>query len=532
MESKWPFMLIAFGLVFLLGLTISSLERTNVMKHWDKRRCDFAVMAAAGFFKEDHDPRSRLEFASENFNFCMKSMVDKFITVLMAPIGAMFEKQVNLTNSSLDTLNTIRSIANTLYNTLSSYLEQFYRRFNTSIFEISRIVQYFQMAMGRANAMVMSMLYSGITMFRGMINAIQFAMKVILIICGIMIAAIIVLWFVLFPVIPLIISTLGAIVFTVSMMATIISSQVADQANRSRGPFCFVPESLIPVIDEHSKQKLVKAKDIKIGDVLSNGSTITAIIVMDGMNVPLFEVEGIRVSGSHLIKGTDGQWKSVSDDERAKPLLETSDILYCFNTTNHVIPVCTPHSLFSKHPSFLLFRDWEEFAEADVKGHYAWNFIVLKHLNNHSSYSKWKDSLGISTEVPLVSENMKVKTAHGYVEISKLVIGYDKLLDKHGNTQTILGRVDGEVENAVKTGKSWHTELFEWSHGVWKKGQSTVGKGVDKIIGQNIITDTGEFIIWDDTNKIDKVIRDFTDIGHKTIHETYPLVASRLRIYE
>ena len=36
MDTKWPFMLIAFGLTLALGLTIASLERTGVMNNWDE----------------------------------------------------------------------------------------------------------------------------------------------------------------------------------------------------------------------------------------------------------------------------------------------------------------------------------------------------------------------------------------------------------------------------------------------------------------------------------------------------------------
>ena len=44
-----------------------------------------------------------------------------------------------------------------------------------------------------------------------------------------------------------------------------------------------------------------------------------------------------------------------------------------------------------------------------------------------------------------------------------------------------------------------------------------------------IITESGEFIIWDEIEKKERVVRDFTEVGYKTIHETYPFVASRLR---
>lgn len=531
MESKWPLMAIAFGLVFLLGLVISGLERTKVIKNWEKRRCEIAVMAAAGFFKEDSDSRSRTQFAKDNFEFCMKTYVDKFVAILLAPVTLFFDKQANLASSSMGAIDMLRSMAQTMYEALTSAMEGFYRRFNTSVFQMSRIVQFMRMAMRRVNAMMMSMLYSGLTLFRGMINTIQFVIKVVLIICGIMIAILIVLWFVLFPVIPLIISTLGAIVATVLMMSMIISGQIADQANASKKGFCFASDSLIPIMKD-GKEYLVSIGDIKVGDQLANDAgTVTAVIEMDGTDVPLFEVKGIHVSGSHLIQGTDGIWKSVEEDERANPLSTISPTLYCFNTTSHNIPVYSP-ILSSKTGTrvSLMFRDWEEFYDQDEKGHYAWNYLILSLLNEYSHYDKWKDSVTPSTEVPLLSGNRKVKTRKGYISLSKLVVGYDEIVDRKGRTQKVVGKVYGEVEGEKK--ESWNTELFELRDDVWIKGESNVGNGTTSHIGQNIITEMGEFVIWDEEERRERVVRDFTDIGYKAIHQTYPLVASRLRIFD
>ena len=182
MEAKWPFFLITFSLIFALGLTIAGLERSGVMNNWQTRRCELPVMMAAMFFKPDSDPRTKSEFASENFEFCMKTYVDKFMALLMTPVNMLFGKQADIASSAVGMVDTIRQIAATLYNTLSSYLEQYYFRFNASIYEISRVIQYLRMAFRRANGMMMSMLYSGITMFRGMLNTIQFVIQVILII--------------------------------------------------------------------------------------------------------------------------------------------------------------------------------------------------------------------------------------------------------------------------------------------------------------------------------------------------------------
>ena len=47
----------------------------------------------------------------------------------------------------------------------------------------------------------------------------------------------------------------------------------------------------------------------------------------------------------------------------------------------------------------------------------------------------------------------------------------------------------------------------------------------------SLITDDGEFIIWDDVTKKEVLVRDFTEIGYQSIHETYPFISARLSGY-
>ena len=533
MDTKWPFMLITFGLVLALGLTIAGLERTGVMNNWDSRRCDLPVMAAAMFFKPESDPRTSTKFTKDNFNFCMKSYIDKFMNLLMTPINALFSKQVNLAGSAINMVDTVRQIAATMYAEFSKYLTKFFGEFNRSVYEISRIIQYFRMAMGRANAMAMSMLYSGITMFRGMINAIQFIIKVILIICGIMLAIIIILIFVLFPFIPMILAVLGSIIAAVLSLTMIIGGSLATEASNSRDGFCF-SETCEIVVKEHNIEIKKLVKDIKIGDELGNNSKVTAIILMSGKDVELYNINGIIVSGSHLVLGTDHFWKCVSTDERAKKIDNTSNILYCFNTTTHTIPVFSPELNTS-----IMFRDWEEFDDNDQLGEYTWTYTILKMLNNNSTYSKWKDGLKVNVNMPLMGRNVKVKTAAGFVELSTIIaLWYPNTprlycLNRNGKEQDILGVVSAEIDGIYNNNGLWNTELYEWVDGVWIKGLSTVkesNKGTISACGMTLITESGEFIIWDETEQKEKIVRDFTEIGYKEIHKTYSLVSSRLRL--
>ena len=539
MDSKWPFMLITFGLIFVLGLTIAGLEKNGVMNNWDSRRCELPVTVAAMFFKPDSDPRTGSDFAKDNFNFCMKSYIDKFMNILMSPINALFGKHAGLAGSAIDIVNTVRKIASSMYAAFSTYIDKFYKQFSSSIYEISRIIQYLRMAFRRANAVVMSMLYSGISIFRGLLNTIQFIVKVILIICGIMLAIMFILIFILFPFIPMILAVLGAIISTILALSMVVGGSVANEAMNDKSGFCF-SESTQIIVKEKGKYVSKSVKDIKMGDELGyNGGIITAIIEMSGKNVQLYNINGIIVSGSHLVLGTDSLWKSVSVDERAKKIDGNSSILYCFNTTSHNIPAISP-----KNNDCIMFRDWEEFNDNDSLGQYMWNYNILKMLNNNANYNIWKKGLKLDTEIPLIGRNIKIKTTIGFIEISNIIELWNKsrddnsksnntiyILDRYGNTQDILGIVYAELDNIDDSTGIWNTELYEWlDEGIWIKGSSTVSRSKNNGIGMTIISKTGEFIIWDNIHKKEKIIRDFTEIGYKEIHKTYPLVCSRLRL--
>jgi hypothetical protein len=523
MESKWPFMLITFGLVFALGLVISGLERSSVMNNWTDRRCELPIIMTAMFFKPDSDPRSKGDFAKDNFDFCMKSVIEKFMTILMAPINALLGKHMNLATSASDGVSTVRNIAQKLYNTLLGFLDQYMRRFNASVFEMSRVVQFLHMAISRANAMVMSMLYSGITLFRGMLNTIQFIIKIVLIICGIMIAIIIILFFILFPFIPMILAVLGAIVTAVLSLTMVISGDIAQEAQNDKGGFCFAKDTKVLVKQKDGKTILKSVQDIQIGDELGdNCGEITATMIMDGSGIELYNVNGILVSGSHLILGTNGVWKSVSEDERAHKTNTISDILYCFNTTTNTLPIYS-----SEIASTVMFRDWEEIN--DDKSQYLWNYTILKMLNKNMDYDKWKDGLNVYSEIPLIGSKTKVKTRNGFVEIGSLDLKAS-IFDTRGGEQSILGIIDSRIDGTSIDSDIWNTELYEWTDTIWKKGQSTVGVGNKSVFGRTLITESGTFIIWDEVEQKEKLIRDFTDVGIHDIHKTYPMIASRLRL--
>jgi hypothetical protein len=528
MESKWPFILITFGLLFLLGLTIAKLEKTTVMNNWSERRCDIPVMAAAAFFKPDTDPRTSSQFATDNFEFCLKSTVDKFMSLFMGPINAIFEKQVGVAGDAVNVVNTVRSMAQTMYNAFLSYLDEMFKKFNMSVFEMSRVVQQLRMAIDRMSAIAVSTIYAGISMFRAMLNSIQVVIRVVLIVCGIMLAIIIILWFILFPFIPIIMATLFTIVTAVMVFSGVLSDSLSADASSKMGGFCFDQDAPI-LVQVNGKEEVKPASKIQLGDELARGAgRVTTVMIMNGNEIPLYHLKGIYVSGSHLVQGVDGQWKSVEEDGRFVKTERISPLIYCFNTTSNTIPIQTDDD------DVVMFRDWEEIGNDDENAQYMWNYIIGNILHYHTEYTGWKSTLKPYCEDALLGKSIRVKTSNGFVPISELAKPFGKVLDRYGNEQDILGIVYGEVENASNSMEEkediWHTELYVADMDNWVKSKNTVPRGTSVLEGMTLITQSGEFTIWDEIEQKEVVIRDFTEVGYDVIHETYPFVEARLRM--
>jgi hypothetical protein len=524
MDAKWPIILMTIFLFAIMGAVIASMDRNVIMSNWVDNRCNLSVMFSSFLFKPDSDPRSMGEFSKDNFSFCMQSFVQKFMATLMSPINDIFSKQINISDIATAALNSIQKIMTTMYNAFTSYLGSFFGKFTSSVYEMSRIIQYLHMAVSRANAMAVSMIYTGLSMFRGMLNAIEAVVKVVLIICGILLILLIILFLFFFGLIPVIIAVLTTVVVSVSLLSFLMSPSIAGDAESNKSNWtCFAAGTQV---GRKGEQKTTSVEDIKVGDELSDGSRVTAVIQSNGSKIKLYDLLGIRVSGSHLVKQSNGQWKSVSSDKRAVQLNEVSPILYCFNTTSNCIPIQSPID-----NTTFLFRDWEEIGNDDHKGQYTWNYMVSNMLNRGSEKKAWKHNLKMDCEVALVGKQVHVKTIHGWVPISSLATPFGKVIDRMGKEQDILGIVHGEVEGANKENETWHTEHYEDHDGIWIKGTSTVQQGTDYLQGMALITEMGEYIVWDPSEQKEKIVRDFTEVGYHSIHETYPFVEARLRTH-
>ena len=166
----------------------------------------------------------------------------------------------------------------------------------------------------------------------------------------------------------------------------------------------------------------------------------------------------------------------------------------------------------------------------DVNGQMVWNYMILTMLNckDTSTYSKWKNDLFKPAEVGVSGKNVRIKTKFGFVPLSNISLFDKHIVNRYGDPQQVLGIIHAEVENAQDTDGVWHTSFYELHDNAWIRGSSSVKQGTDAIQGISLITDTGEYIVWDDETQKERIVRDFTEVGHHNIHKTYSFMSDRL----
>jgi len=496
----WPIVFLTIGLITYGISQYMTMERNDIIRNWPTLRCSPLIMMAAFWLKPDNDPRSPGTFASENFNFCTKDMVQNIMKLVMAPSMSAFMKQADITSVMTNIMNSIKTAIKRMYDKFLAFMDPVFKRFNAIAHQVGIVTAKLKSAFSRVNAALLSVVFTGISTIKAIQNSVYFVIKIVLIILAIMVAIIIILFFVLFPFIPI-------LIMPVIIAIIAVGGVVAAEASDDQGAFCFTGDTPVLLADGSTKP----IQEIALGDVLANGSLVEGFFTFDGLQTPLFVIEGIRVSGSHLVQSDKG-WHSVDEDTRAKALTERALTLYCLNTSNQIIPVQT-----SKGHS-LLFRDWEEISAQDSIGKKGWDRLVSKLLGGVSNNSQ-------ESSFCLMDPRIIIPTSAGPKPLSSIQIG-DLIELSYNNSTRVQGLVDGLV-----LGEQTH----HWLNGCIEKiyndstayrRLTTLKPSESTVKGRHIITDSGTLIAY--VNGQVLRLRDFTEVGMDAIHRTYPFVAKRL----
>ena len=118
------------------------------------------------------------------------------------------------------------------------------------------------------------------------------------------------------------------------------------------GGGCFSPQTPIKL----QNGDLIHMKDVELGDVLTNGSTVTAVMKIKIQNEPYYKIyslnldKHIYVTGTHYVKHRhENDYVQVKHFPEAKITDTFDSVVYCLITDDHKIPI-------GEH----VFWDWED----------------------------------------------------------------------------------------------------------------------------------------------------------------------------
>ena len=476
------FFILIFILLFILGLLFVSVDRQDVMANWDQKRCDLPVMMAASFYLPPGDTRTGSEFATENFEFCVNQIVREVFTFALAPFLTLFGGQMDAAEVVREIQTSLRGMLATFQKKFSNLLDGVFQRFMNVGFQLRQIYARFLALMQKAHAIALSAVFTGMSMIVGIDNSIQFVEKVVLIIMGVIIGLIILLFAILIPFIPTIILP------TIAILAAAGGGAVGGMADA----FCFSADTILKKQDGTA----VRIDSLVTGDFLADGSEVEGILYFDGHNVDLYQLGKVKVSADHLVYYEAlASWISVEDHPNAMRI-SPEPLLICLNTSTRVIPI-----------DGYQFRDWEEIPPNRPDLDTQWNRIIAAKLGTTNQYD--------AHEYPILAPYWSVKhKENGLIFLSDVRLG-DEIMAGDIYTR-VLGVYHGEEEASSKT--FWTSDSIWWRvANRWQQKPPSIKK-VSRT-GIHLITESGTFSIFNNNAMFE--IRDFTEIGHKRLSETY-----------
>jgi hypothetical protein len=499
-----PFIIIVVLLTAALGYIISFLEKDAIMRDWANQRCNIPVMMTASFFKPDSDPRSSTSFATDNFTFCMGQIVESVLQTIMKPLYSVFESQFGVSTTLSTVVDSIKLTVATMFKEFMSFFTDFFSRYLGGILQASNQMRYVQQSFERLKTTVISFIYMAISAMAGFLSFKNFVIKVVLIILAILTSLIIILFFILWP-------FFGVIVAVIGVLTGVLGGAALGGAATA---FCFSPGTQIMLKDGAS----LSIEKIKVGMELQTGDIVEDIIQMDGKSTYLYNLNGVHVSGSHLVRNADNtKWISVADDSRANITNKREQILYCLNTSAHIIPV------YSHTSERIIFRDWEELPLNFDLAQSGWNRIVDKLINKKSTHSVEKKYTQSEYNTPSISQNTFIYTPKGMKKIDHICMN-DIVYDENNNETRVLGIVQSARINRRYQG------LIIRKNDAWCQNTSSTYTTNTFENSFMLITEAGTFKFMDtDTNRL-ITTRDFTEVGYKDIHKTYEYTQYMLRL--
>lgn len=360
--------LLFFFLIFSYFYVQSKIE--PIRRNWANERCKPEVMPFAGMINAPKG-KSKMEFTTKNFYECTTSILSAVVSYFVKPYYYLSDMMVNLMKEIMKSVNIIRLFIDWLRMKLNSIFTYMVARIVNIMVPLRVILIKLKDTMNKVSGVMAASLFTVYSAYLTLKAFMGAFLHIVILLLIIILAVIVAFWILPFTWPLAAAGTAFFLIISIPLiMISIWTVHVLSMQSKSvpGPPSCFDKNTIIKT--QNGDKKI---KELKVGDVLYDGTKLTSIFKLVYNGEDIFKLNGVIVTGSHKILHDNLGWIFVKDHPDSIKINNYHErTIYNLNTDTKRISI-----------NNMKFLDWDELEPIDI--------IKLKNLNFLSSNAPLSD---------------------------------------------------------------------------------------------------------------------------------------------
>lgn len=327
-----------------------------ILADWDNEKCSPSVIPFAGIINKD-PKMSVFEFTGKNFTGCIQTILKTIASDAFAPIYYVMKLFIDEFNSFVHSVEAIRNLFNKIRTTIKTFSQDVMSRLLNITMPIMKFMIVMKDMLSKMNGTLTATTYTLMGSYLSLESLFANIINFIIIILIALSATIVGLLFIPFVGEALaapFIATMIAITIPTIMVQTFMGD-IFKLPTRSTPsiPGCFSGDTEIIKYMNQPETEIIKIKDVKVGDILSDSSYVTGVIKFSSKEQYIYKLYDVIVTGEHRVYHYDLGWIKTKDHPDSIKINDYTDpFVYCLITSNKIIKI-----------GKTIYSDWDDIDE-------------------------------------------------------------------------------------------------------------------------------------------------------------------------
>ena len=320
--------LFIFFLIFSYFYVMNKLK--PIKADWVNQRCNPAVMPFAGIINAPPS-ESKIDYTAENFYQCTQTILATIIGYFMEPINLTVRMMTEFWSEMMKSVNMIRHVFAYIRNRIMAIVSDIFGRVYNIIIPVQIILMKLKDILAKNVGVLTSGLYTVITLYLSMKSFLGAFLEIMVLSLIVLAAATILLWILPFtwPAAGVMTALFVAVAVPLAIIGVALGNilNLTASKNIPGNPGCFDKDTKLLL-----KCGKVQIRDIKVGDEMFDGSTVTAFFKLSTYGKKMYQIDKLKISGSHKIQ-YGGIWIEAKNHPTAVLIEDYCEpFIYCLNT--------------------------------------------------------------------------------------------------------------------------------------------------------------------------------------------------------